>query len=171
MGFDKSVTRVSLDFKSRIYPQQSWSKIVSMQMSQVDQTYQTAWTIARQLPLEQRKILARQLLNERTQPVAKMPSTLKAGSSETDVVLVALQQFSLAEQAYMDDLMARNNEGSLNSKERAELGVLVERYEQIMLTNSSALLRATQPHLFNDNGVLVLTRAKSAIRKATRHIR
>ena len=142
-----------------------------MQMSQVDQTYQTAWTIARQLPLEQRKIVACQLLNEKTQPVAKTPRLLKAVSSETDVVLVALQQFSLAEQAYMDDLMARNNEGSLNSKERAELGVLVERYEQIMLTNSSALLRATQPHLFNDNGVLVLTRAKSAIRKATRHIR
>ena len=142
-----------------------------MQMSQVDQTYQTAWTIARQLPLEQRKILARQLLNEKTQPVAKMPSTLKAGSSETDVVLVALQQFSLAEQAYMDDLMARNNEGALNSKERAELGVLVERYEQIMLANSSALLRATQQHLFNGNGVLVSTRAKSAIRKATRQTR
>ena len=129
-----------------------------MQRSQVDQTYQTAWTIAKQLPLEQRRVLARQLLDEKPQPSINAHKTDRRSAramaaAKVDVVLVTLQQLSPIEQLRMDDLMTRNSDGEITSKERAELTLLVDRFEQILLANSSALLRATQPQLFNNNSL------------------
>jgi len=143
-----------------------------MQRAQIDQTYQTAWTIAKQLPPEQRAILARRLLDEKARPVTKNNQearrSLKAVSPKIDVVLVALQQLSSVEQARMDELMLRNSDGDLSVRERTELSGLVERYEQMLLANSSALLRATQPQLFNSKGAIVSARAMARIKKETR---
>ena len=147
-----------------------------MQRSQVDQTYQTAWTIAKQLPLEQRRVLAHQLLDEKPKPSINARkvdrrSARAVSVAEVDVVLVALQQLSPIEQLRIDDLMTRNSDGEITSKERAELTWLVDRFEQILLANSSALLRATQPQLFNNNGTFVSSRAKASIRKVSRQTR
>ena len=128
---------------------------------QTNPTFQDAWLIATQLPPEQRTTLAQELLRRSDAQRTNHPArkSRRAGS-QVSVVLVALEQFATAEQLRLEELLARNSEGLLSSQERGDLTKLVDRYEQIMLANSEALLRATHPMLFDSKRRLVSARAK-----------
>ncbi len=78
-----------------------------------------------------------------------------------------LRRLSPAAQQRMDELLSKNNEGTLSEAERAELTALVEEYERIMLANTEALLRASQPDLFNTDGELVQSRLADAVARKT----
>jgi hypothetical protein len=136
-----------------------------MRSTQPTATFQDAWLMATQLPPEQRASLAQALLHrdandsDKRRPASRVRKGEPASKSLT-VVLVALEQFATKEQIRLDDLMSRNSEGLLMPREREELAQLVDRYEQIMLANSEALLRATHPMLFDGKRRLVSARAR-----------
>ena len=121
--------------------------------------------IATQLPPEQRTTLAQELLRASDTRQADKRTRSRATSKPLAVVLVALEQFAASEQLRLDELLARNSEGLLSQREREELRALVDRYEQIMLANSEALLRATHPMLFNSQRRLVSARAQRVSRR------
>jgi hypothetical protein len=83
------------------------------------------------------------------------------------IVVVYLHRFDPKTQVRFNELMDRSNEGTLSLQERVELTGLVAEYERMMLTNSEALLRATQPQLFAPSGRPIKARLKRAAREQT----
>ena len=61
------------------------------------------------------------------------------------IISVELQRLDVESQARLDWLLDQNNERRLTLAEREELQGLVAQYENLLLQNTEALLRATRP--------------------------
>ena len=88
-----------------------------------------------------------------------MPSSIR----ET-TILVELQRLDAESQARLDSLLDQNNEGRLTPAEREELQGLVAQYENLLLQNTEALLRATRPDLVDASGRISRARLTHAAR-------
>jgi hypothetical protein len=115
-----------------------------------EQALEVALAAARKLSRPARRILAERLLRDTAVP--------------SNTILVPLRQFDATTQKRFQELMDRNNEGRLTQAGRRELEELVSRYEQMMVTNSEALARASHPELFNQRGRLVKSRLNAFLR-------
>jgi uncharacterized membrane protein len=115
-----------------------------------EQALEVALAAAQKLSGPARRILAERLLRD----AAPQPKS----------VLVPLRQFDMATQKHFQELMDRNNEGQLAQAERRELDELVSQYEQMMVTNSETLARASHPELFDQTGRLVKSRLNAFLR-------
>jgi hypothetical protein len=93
-----------------------------------------------------------------------MPSAIR----ETTIA-VELQRLDVESQARLDWLLDQNNEGRLTPAERDELQSLVAQYENLLLQNTEALLRATRPGLVDASGRIKRARLTKVARR-TAHI-
>lgn len=123
-------------------------------MGKLQPTLKDAWAIATSLPPPERQTLAQRLLQG------------SAGAGE-ELVVVILHRFAPSTQARLDELLTKNNEGTLTSEERTELANLVAEYERTMLANTQALLRASRPELFDARGRPVRSRLTRAVERET----
>jgi helix-turn-helix protein len=80
-------------------------------------------------------------------------------------VTVIIRRLDTQGQARLQALMDKSNEGELTPSERQELEALVALYEQNMLANSEALLKATRPDLLDSAGEIDRKRATSELRR------
>ena len=126
-------------------------------MEKPQPTLKDAWAIATCLPPSERRTLAQRLLQESADP-------------DEELVVVILHRSTPPVQARLDELLTRSNEGALTSEERTELTDLVAEYERTMLANTEALLRASQPGLFDATGRLVPSRLARAVEREVRSI-
>lgn len=117
-------------------------------------TLEKAWTALAALSPPERRALAERLLQE-------------TAAADEETVVVILHRFAPVVRARMEELLTKSNEGTLTDAERAELTALVAEYERMMLANSEALLRASQPELFDASGRLVRSRLVQAVARAT----
>ena len=95
-----------------------------------------------------------------------MPSSIREATVSVD-----LQRLDVESQARLDWLLDQNTEGRLMPDERQELRRLVAQYENILLGNSEALLRATRPDLVDASGRINQTRLTKAVRRNARAVR
>src|SRR5712691_13214733 len=95
-----------------------------------------------------------------------MPNAIRATT-----VAVELQRLDVESQARLDWLLDQNNEGCLTPAEREELQGLVARYENLLLQNTEALLRATRPDLVGASGRINRARLTRAARHTARFLR
>lgn len=95
-----------------------------------------------------------------------MPTSIR----ET-AISVELQRLGIESQARLDWLLDQNNEGRLTPAEREELQGLVVQYENLLLQNTEALLRATRPDLVGASGRINQARLTRAARCAARFLR
>ena len=95
-----------------------------------------------------------------------MPSSI----GET-TVSVELQRLDVESQARLDWLLDQNNERRLTPAEHEELQGLVARYENLLLQNTEALLRATRPDLVDAPGRINRARLTKAARRTARFLR
>ena len=86
-------------------------------------------------------------------------------------ISVDLRRLDAECQARFDWLLDRNNEGRLMPEERQELQNLVVQYENMLLQNTEALLRATRPDLVDASGHINRTRLAKAARRTARLLR
>src|SRR5713101_9598479 len=93
-----------------------------------------------------------------------MPNAIRATT-----VAVELQRLDVESQARLDWLLDQNNEGYLTPAEREELQGLVARYENLLLQNTEALLRATRPDPVGASGRINRARLTKAAHR-TAHI-
>ena len=89
-----------------------------------------------------------------------MPSSVRATT-----ISVELQRLDVESQARLDWLLDQNNEGRLIPAEREELQGLVAQYENLLLQNTEALLRATRPDLVGASGRINRARLTKAARR------
>jgi len=95
-----------------------------------------------------------------------MPNSIR----ET-TISVELQRLDVESQARLDWLLDQNNEGRLTPAERKELQGLVAQYENLLLQNTKALLRATRPDLVDASGRINRARLAKAVRRTARVLR
>ena len=95
-----------------------------------------------------------------------MPSSIR----ET-TISVELQRLGIESQARLDWLLDQNNEGRLTSAEREELQGLVTQYENLLLQNTEALLRATRPDLVDASGRITQARLTTTARRTASCLR
>jgi len=95
-----------------------------------------------------------------------MPSSIR----ET-TISVELQRLGIESQARLDWLLDQNNEGRLTSAEREELQGLVAQYENLLVQNTEALLRATRLDLVGASGRINRARLTRAARRTARFLR
>jgi len=95
-----------------------------------------------------------------------MPSSIR----ET-TISVELQRLDVESQARLDWLLDQNNEGRLTPAELEELQGLVAQYENLLLQNTEALLRATRPDLVDASGRINQARLIKAVRRAAHFLR
>jgi len=86
-------------------------------------------------------------------------------------ISVKLQRLDVASQARLDWLLDQNNEGRLTPAEREELQSLITQYEDLLLQNTEALLRATRPDLVDASGRIKRARLTKAARRTARFLR
>jgi len=115
-----------------------------------EQALEVAFAAARRLSRPARRILAERLLRD--------------AAVQANTIVVPLRQFDTTTQKRFQGLMDRNSQGPLTRTERGELANLVRRHEQMMVTNSEALARASHPELFDETGRLVKSRLDTALR-------
>jgi len=92
-----------------------------------------------------------------------MPSSIR----ET-TISVELQRLDVESQARLDWLLDQNNGRRLTPTERKALQRLVAQYENLLLQNTEALLRATRPDLVDASGRINQARLTTAARRAAR---
>jgi len=92
-------------------------------------------------------------------------------SSKKTPIVVELQQLDGESQARLDWLLDQNNEGRLTPAEREALQGLVTQYENLLLQNTEALLRATRPDLVDASGRINRARLTRVARCAARFLR
>ena len=85
-------------------------------------------------------------------------------------IAVELQRLNGESQARLDWLLDQNNEGCLTLAERGELQGLVTQYENLLLQNTEALLRATRPDLVDASGRINRARLTRAARRTARFL-
>ena len=87
------------------------------------------------------------------------------------IISVELQRLDVESQARLDWLLDQNNERRLTLAEREELQGLVAQYENLLLQNTEALLRATRPDLVGTSGRTNCVRLTNAARSTARLLR
>jgi len=87
------------------------------------------------------------------------------------IISVELQRLDVESQARLDWLLDQNNERPLTLAEREELQGLVAQYENLLLQNTEALLRATRPDLVGTSGRINRIRLTNAARRTARLLR
>ena len=95
-----------------------------------------------------------------------MPSSIR----ET-TISVELQRLDVETQARLDWLLDQNNDVRLTPAEREELQGLVAQYENLLLQNTEALLRATRPDLVDASGRINQARLTKAARRVAHFLR
>src|SRR6266568_1907948 len=95
-----------------------------------------------------------------------MPSSIRKTP-----ISVELQRLGIESQARLDWLLDQNNEGRLTPAERKELQGVVARYENLLLQNTEALLRATRPDLVGASGRINRARLTRAARHTAHFLR
>ncbi len=95
-----------------------------------------------------------------------MPNSIR----ET-TISVKLQRLDVESQARLNWLLDQNNEGRLTPAEREELQGLVTQYENLLLQNTAALLRATRPDLVDASGRINRARLTKAARRSAHVLR
>lgn len=120
-------------------------------MSQASPNYRKVLNQARQLPLRDQHQLAEALL--------------RSANRDEQISLVPMRQLPWDTQIRLQDLMERNNEGQLSSRERNELKTLVARYNAVLFFNTETLLRANCPELFTPSGRLNQRQLKRSLRQ------
>jgi mRNA-degrading endonuclease RelE of RelBE toxin-antitoxin system len=101
-------------------------------------SYPTILKQARKLPTREQRQLAEALL--------------RPTNGDEQVVLVSMRRLQSSVQAHFLELMDRHNAGNLTPKGLEELQSLVARYEELTLSNTEMLLKATYPELFTTAG-------------------
>lgn len=86
-------------------------------------------------------------------------------------VSVDLQRLDIESRARLDWLLDQNSEGRLTPDECQELQRLVAQYENILLQNTEALLRAIRPDLVDASGRLNQARLTKSARRTARLLR
>ncbi len=107
-------------------------------MTEAAASYPTILKQARKLPSREQRQLAEALL--------------RPTNGDEQVVMVSMRRLQSSVQARFLELMDRHNAGNLNLKGLDELQGLVARYEELMLSNTEMLLKATYPELFTSSG-------------------
>ena len=123
-------------------------------MTEAAASYPTILKQARKLPSREQRQLAEALL--------------RPTNGDEQVVLVSMRRLQASAQAHFLELMDRHNAGNLTPKGLEELQSLVTRYEELMLVNTEALLKATYPELFTSSGRLRRTTIERTLRLQTR---
>ena len=85
--------------------------------------------------------------------------------ASTVEVVVTLKRLDEQGQARLQALMDKNTEEQLTQEERRELESLVAQYEENMLANAEALVRASYPELLDEAGQIDRERLARAIRQ------
>ena len=104
-------------------------------MAQASEVLRVALSAAKRLPSKLQRELAERLL--------------ESASTDRDFVTVRLRRLSPRKQHRLSLLMDKANEGTLTTRERAEIGKLGAEVDKTMLANSIALARAARPELFD----------------------
>jgi hypothetical protein len=86
-------------------------------------------------------------------------------------IAVDLQRFDGESQARFDWLLDQNNERRLALAEREELQGLIAQYDNLLLQNTTALLRAIRPDLVSTTGRINRVRLINAARRTARPLR
>jgi hypothetical protein len=118
-------------------------------MSQLNQALKVALAAVEQLPVKLQRQLAEQVL---------------VRTADEYLAVVYLKRLSSADQARLQELMDKNNEGLLTRAERLELRRLGAKVDKIMLENSKSLARATRPELFDEKGKPIKSRIRAALK-------
>ena len=118
-------------------------------MSQLNQALKVALAAVEQLPVKLQRQLAEQVL---------------VSMAQGQMIIVYLKRLSPADQARLQELMDKNNEGLLTPAERLELEELGARVDKMMLENSKSLARATRPELFDQKGKPIKSRIRAALK-------
>ena len=114
---------------------------------------------------------AREVLNVALSASKRLPSKLQrelaerlleSASTDRDFVTVRLRRLSPRKQRRLSLLMDKANEGTLTTRERAEIGKLGAEVDETMLANSIALARAARPELFDVRGQLLKNRFRQS---------
>jgi len=114
---------------------------------------------------------AREVLNVALSAAKRLPSKLQrelaerlleSASTDRDFVTVRLRRLSPRKQRRLSLLMDKANEGTLTTRERAEIGKLGAEVDETMLANSIALARAARPELFDVRGQLLKNRFRQS---------
>ena len=92
-------------------------------------------------------------------------------SNRKTTVSVELQRLDVESQARCDWLLDQKNERPLTLAEREELQGLVAQYENLLLQNTEALLRATHPDLVGTSGQINRVRLTNVARRTARFLR
>jgi hypothetical protein len=92
-------------------------------------------------------------------------------SNRKTTIAVELQRLDVESQARFDWLLDQNNEGRLTLAEREELQGLAAQYEDLLLQNTEALLRATRPDLVGTAGRINRVHLTNATRRTARFLR
>lgn len=121
-----------------------------------NQALKVALAAVEQLPINLQRQLAEQVL-------------LDVASDE--VLIVHLRRLSPDENARLQALMDKNNDGLLTKSEQQELERLGAKVDELMLENSRLLARVKRPELFDENGDPIKRRIQNALKTsaAKRH--
>jgi hypothetical protein len=92
-------------------------------------------------------------------------------SNRKTTISVELQRFDVESQERFDWLLDQNNKRRLTLAEREELQGLVAQYENLLLQNTEALLRAIRPDLVGTSGQINRVRLTNAARRTARFLR
>jgi hypothetical protein len=92
-------------------------------------------------------------------------------SNRQPTIAVELQRLDFESQAQFDWLLDQNNERRLTLAEREGLQDLIVQYENLLLQNTEALLRATRPDLVGTSGRTNCVRLTNAARSTARLLR
>jgi hypothetical protein len=92
-------------------------------------------------------------------------------SHRKTTISAELQRLDVESQARFDWLLDQNNERPLTLAEREGLQGFVARYENLLLQNTEALLRATRPDLVGTSGWTNCVRLTNAARRTARLLR
>ena len=121
-------------------------------MAQASDVLRVALSAAKRLPSKLQRELAERLL--------------ESASTDRDFVTVRLRRLSPRKQRRLSLVMDKANEGTLTTRERAEIGKLGAEVDETMLANSIVLARAARPELFDVRGQLLKNRFRQSLSSA-----
>jgi hypothetical protein len=119
-------------------------------MAQSNQALKVALDAVEKLPVKLRLELAERVM--------------ESVKDDEETLLVRFRWLSAKKQARLRELLDKNNEAILTPAEKLEMGRLVEEHDEIVLRNSEAMARISNPELFDKRGRLVKSRLKAALK-------
>lgn len=119
-------------------------------MAQGNQALKVALAAVEKLPVKLRLELAERVME-----------SVRDGE---ETLLIRFKWLSAKKQARLQELLDKNNEGVLTPAQKSELERLVEEHDEIVLHNSEAMTRISNPELFDKKGRPVKSRIKAALK-------